>query len=88
MRRMAGLLRVAATVTYTSSGYSTLRAARERPSAPIVSLTPDIRTARRLVLVWGVHSVHTRDVKDVPEMVETPARRRCAKSSPGPAIPL
>ena len=69
MRRVAGLLRVAATVTYTSSGYSTLRAARERPSAPIVSLTPDIRTARRLALAWGVHSVHTHDVKDVPEMV-------------------
>jgi len=70
MRRVAGLLRVAATVTYTSSGYSTLRAARERPAAPIVSLTPDIRTARRLALVWGVHSVHTHEVKDVPEMVD------------------
>ena len=45
MRRVAGLLRLAATVTYTSSGYSSLRAARERPAAPIVSLTPDIRTA-------------------------------------------
>ena len=70
MRRVAGLLRLAATVTYTSSGYSSLRAARERPAAPIVSLTPDIRTARRLALVWGVHSVHTHEVKDVPEMVD------------------
>src|SRR5205823_7966158 len=70
MRRVAGLLRLAATVAYTSSGYSSLRAARERPAAPIVSLTPDIRTARRLALVWGVHSVHTHEVKDVPEMVD------------------
>jgi len=70
MRGAVGLLRVAANVTYTSSGYSTLRAARERPAAPIVSLTPDIRAARRLALVWGVHSVHTHDVKDVAEMVD------------------
>ena len=70
MRHVAGLLRQDATVTYTSSGYSSLRAARERPAARIVSLTPDIRTARRLALVWGVHSVHTHEVKDVPEMVD------------------
>ena len=70
MRRVAGLLRLAATVTYTSSGYSSLRAARERPAAPIVSLTPDIRTARRLALVWGVHSVLAPDVRDVTEMVD------------------
>ena len=69
-RRVAGLLRVAATVTYTSSGYSTLRAARERPDAPILGLTPDMRIARRLALVWGVHSVHTALVKDVAEMVD------------------
>lgn len=70
MRRAAGLLRVAATISYTNSGFSTLRAARERPSAPILSLTPHIETARRLALVWGVHSVQAPDVQDVEEMVE------------------
>jgi pyruvate kinase len=63
-------LPVAATVTYTSSGFSTLRAARERPEAPILSLTPNVATARRLSLVWGVHSVQTPDVQRVQEMVE------------------
>ncbi len=63
-------LPVAATVTYTSSGFSTLRAARERPEAPILSLTPSIETARRLSLVWGVHSVQTPDVRRVQEMVD------------------
>jgi pyruvate kinase len=63
-------LPVAATVTFTSSGFSTLRAARERPEAPILSLTPNVETARRLSLVWGVHSVQTPDVQRVQEMVE------------------
>lgn len=63
-------LPVAATVTYTSSGFSSLRAARERPQAPILSLTPSLDTARRLALVWGIHSVQTPDVEQVREMVD------------------
>lgn len=63
-------LPVAVTVTYTSSGFSTLRAARERPEAPILSLTPNVDTARRLSLVWGVHSVLTPDIQRVQEMVD------------------
>ncbi len=34
LRRVAGLLNIAAAVTYTSSGSTSLRAARERPAAP------------------------------------------------------
>jgi pyruvate kinase len=63
-------LPVAVTVSYTSSGFSTLRAARERPEAPILSLTPNVDTARRLSLVWGIHSVLTPDVQRVQEMVD------------------
>lgn len=70
LRRVTGLLAVSATITYTSSGYTSLRAARERPEAPILSITPNLATARQLALVWGVHSVHTHEVYDVPEMVE------------------
>ena len=68
MRRVAGLLHVAATVAYTSSGYSALRMARERPEAPIIGMTPRLATARRLALVWGVHSVLCKEVESVPEM--------------------
>ena len=68
MRRVAGLLHVAAIVTYTSSGYSALRMARERPQAPILGMTPRLATARRLALVWGVHAVLCHEVVDVPEM--------------------
>ena len=70
MRRVADLLRVAATVAYTSSGFSALRMARERPKAPIIGMTPRLATARRLALAWGVHAVLTHKVADVPEMTE------------------
>jgi pyruvate kinase len=33
-------------------------------------MTPSLSTARRLALVWGVHSVQTPDVATVAEMVE------------------
>ena len=74
LRRVAGLLEPAATVAYTSSGFSALRASRERPVAPILALTPQPTTARRLALVWGVHAVPFEEVHDVAEMVEHAAR--------------
>ncbi|MBD8529849.1 MULTISPECIES: pyruvate kinase [unclassified Massilia] len=70
MRNVAHLLDVAAAVAYTSSGYSALRLARERPLAPIVGMTPRLATARSLALVWGVHAVLTHDVATVAEMTE------------------
>jgi pyruvate kinase len=68
LRRAADLLPIAAAVTYTSSGYTSLRTARERPSAPIISMAMSAETARRLTLVWGVHSVHVHEIQDVNEM--------------------
>lgn len=72
LRNTAELLRVASIATFTRSGATSLRAARERPTAPILSITTDLATARRLAIVWGVHSVHVQaDVHDVPGMVRT-----------------
>jgi pyruvate kinase len=70
METIAGLLPVAVIVTYTTSGSTSLRAARERPRPPILSMTPSLETARHLALVWGVHTVQTPDVSHVAEMVE------------------
>ena len=39
-----------------------------RPEAPVLSLTPRPETARRLALVWGIHSVQIKDVSNVVEM--------------------
>ena len=70
LRHAAGILPVVTTVTYTTSGFTTLRAARERPAVPILSMTPSLSTARRLALVWGVHAVHVHEIADVSEMVD------------------
>lgn len=69
-RQVAETLSLAAIVTYTSSGSTGIRAARERPSIPIIALSPNLRTARRLALVWGLHCVQTEDAKSLEDMVE------------------
>ena len=69
-RTVAGLLDVAAVVAYTSSGASALRVARERPRAPILGLTPQVQTARRLSLAWGVQPKVSPDIRSVQEMTE------------------
>jgi pyruvate kinase len=74
MRRVALALPIAATVTYTSSGYSAFRAARERPASPILGLTPFLHTARRLALLWGVHAAVSEQVHDVEQMVVNACR--------------
>ncbi|RUT34607.1 pyruvate kinase [Arsenicitalea aurantiaca] len=69
-RQVAETLDLAAIVTYTSSGSTAIRAARERPSKPILALSPNQRTIRRLSLVWGVHCVQTEDAISLEDMVD------------------
>ncbi len=69
-RQVAQTVQASAIVTFTTTGSTTLRAARERPVVPILGLTPLLATARRLALVWGVHCVQTEDVRTFNEMVE------------------
>src|SRR6185312_8981956 len=54
-RQIADTLDLPATVCWTFSGSTALRVARERPSAPVVAITPNVSTARRLAVAWGVH---------------------------------
>ena len=71
VRQVASTISSKAIVTYTTSGSTTFRMARERPEAPVIGLTPRIQTARRLALVWGVHSVRAPDAKSMEDMVDT-----------------
>jgi pyruvate kinase len=61
-------------VSYTSSGSTALRAARERPSVPILALTSSRATARRLAILWGAHCVSTADIHSFREMAEKAGR--------------
>jgi len=88
MRSVAQTLPVAATVTYTSSGFTALRAARERPKAPILGLTPHTGTARKLALVWGVHCVRSEDIARVSQMVSNACRVALQDGLASPGQPL
>lgn len=69
-RQVAHTISAAAIVTYTTSGSTAFRAARERPDVPILCLTERIPTARKLALAWGVQCVIAADVQDFNDMVE------------------
>ena len=69
-RQVAETMRAAAVVTYTTSGSTALRAARERPSVPILCLTPSRKTAQQLTLAWGIHAVVTTDATNIDDMVD------------------
>ena len=66
---IAKTVSAAAIICFTMSGSTARRVARERPSVPLLVLTPKLETARRLGLLWGVHAVRTRDVSSFEEMV-------------------
>ncbi|HDZ75423.1 pyruvate kinase [Aurantimonas sp. C2-6-R+9] len=73
-RQMAETLGVAVIVTYTATGTTGLRTARERPNIPILALSPVVETARRLSLVWGLHCAVTEDAQDLDDMVDRACR--------------
>jgi pyruvate kinase len=73
-RDVAETLDLKAVVAWTYSGATAARIARERPKSPILALTPLPETARRLLMVWGVHPVVAKDPDDVVDMTA----RACA----------
>lgn len=90
VRVVAQTVPLSATVTYTSSGASALRVAHERPPTPLIGLTPNPDTARRLALVWGVRPVVSRDAVDVDDMVAlaTSAVSKLCANTPERAIAI
>ncbi len=81
---IAQTLRLAAIVCFTATGTTALRAARQRPMQPILALTPVVKTARRLALVWGLRCLVTDDPENVDDMV----RKAVAKAeNSGLAVP-
>jgi pyruvate kinase len=73
VREVTHTIHARAIVCWTGSGSTGLRAARERPEAPIVALTPSASTARRLTLAWGLHCVLTEDAHDLDDVVDRAA---------------
>jgi pyruvate kinase len=73
-RQIAETLELSALICWTSSGSTALRVARERPRPPIVAISPNVATARRLSLIWGVHCVVAEDAHDQDDMVDRACR--------------
>jgi len=59
-----------AIVTFSVSGGTTLRMSKERAPVQIVGISPNIKTSRKLQIVWGVDSCHAEDASDITEMVQ------------------
>ncbi|EGP09954.1 pyruvate kinase [Bradyrhizobiaceae bacterium SG-6C] len=73
-RQIAETLDLSAIICWTSSGSTALRVARERPKPPVVAITPNVNTGRKLALVWGVHCVIAEDAHDQDDMIDRAAR--------------
>ncbi|MGO4388174.1 pyruvate kinase [Microvirga sp. 2YAF29] len=66
--QIADTLNLKTIAAWTFSGSTAFRIARERPNSTVIALTPSQDTARRLALVWGVHSIRTKDASDMDDM--------------------
>ena len=73
-RQVAQTIGAAVIAAFTESGSTALRVARERPGCPVLGLTTNLATARRLAVVWGVHAVVTQELHSMTETVSRAAR--------------
>ena len=64
-----------AIITFSVSGKTTLRMAKERAPVQIIGLSPNIKTSRKMQIVWGVNSCHSiEDAENTTEMVKIACR--------------
>jgi len=66
----AQTLEAQAIVTDTVSGNTAQMVAKHRPACPIIAVTPDLATVRRLQLIWGVQPILGQLVTTSDERVE------------------
>ena len=78
-RQVAHTIDAAVICAFTASGSTALRAARERPEAPILGMTTSIQTARRTSVVWGVHAVMAAEVHSMTETVAKASKTAVAE---------
>jgi pyruvate kinase len=62
--------KAACIVNFTTSGSTTLRTARQRPTMPILCLSENKDTARRLALSYGVNPVFVETITNFGEAVQ------------------
>jgi pyruvate kinase len=58
-----------AIITATATGHTASMVAMYRPEVPIVAVTPNVATQRRLTLAWGVHALLARRGRNTDELI-------------------
>ena len=58
-----------AIVTFSVSGKTSMRMAKERAPVLVIGLSPNLKTARKIQLAWGVYSSHSEDAQNATDMV-------------------
>ena len=77
-RRAAEAASTACLAAFTTTGQTALRLARERPLQPTLALTPNLSTARRLALAWGVEPRVVPAVTDPEDMARQAVEQAAA----------
>lgn len=68
--QMANTIKAKLIVTCTWTGYTAQRVARERPSTPILCVTPNQLTYNQQALVWGVVPLLVEEFGSIDEMLD------------------
>jgi pyruvate kinase len=64
----AAIAHTACVAVFTATGTTALRVSRERPLTPTLALTPNLATARKLALAWGVEARVVPDIHNPEDM--------------------
>ena len=73
-REIAETTDISAICAFTSSGTTVSLVARERPRVPIIAMTAEETTLRRLCLTWGAHCVLTPALERFKQAVVNAAK--------------
>ena len=79
-REIAETANIAAICCFSQRGTTALLVARERPRVPILALTNEINTARRLCLTWGTNCVMSGPVDRFKDAVIAAVRAAKAEN--------
>ena len=60
---------VKAIIVFSNSGKSAKLVSAMRPAAKILTISPNINVSRQVSLLWGVHSINSRDAKGWKDMM-------------------
>ena len=60
---------VKAIIVFSNSGKSAKLVSAMRPAAKIVTISPNINVSRQVSLLWGVHSINSRDASGWKDMM-------------------